>query len=62
MPGSGEQGTLHCRALQDLFFTRPLLVRAEDMADLPNTQKQTDRVRQNEEMVKKQIRDEKLNN
>ena len=23
VPGSGEEGTLHCRALQDLFFIRP---------------------------------------
>jgi len=44
----GEQGTLHCRALQD-FFIRSLLSRAEDVADFPNTQKQTQRVRQNEE-------------
>jgi len=29
VPGSDEQGTLHCRALQDLFI-RPLLSRAGD--------------------------------
>lgn len=30
MPGSGEQGTLHCRALQDRFFRRSLLSRSGD--------------------------------
>ena len=25
VPGSGDQGTLYCRALQDLFFMKPLL-------------------------------------
>ena len=47
VPGSGEQGTPHCRALQDLFFIRPRLSTAEDTADFPNTEKQTQRVRQN---------------
>ena len=28
-----------CRALQDLFFIRPLLSRARDIADFPNTEK-----------------------
>ena len=32
-PGSGEQGILHCGTLQDLFFIKPLLSRAEDTAD-----------------------------
>ena len=41
VPGSGEQKTLHCRALQDLFFIRPLLSRAADIPDFPNTEKQT---------------------
>ena len=40
---------MHCRALEDLFFVRPLLSRAGDVADFPNTQKQTQRVMQNEE-------------
>ena len=48
MPGSDEQGTLNCRALQDLFFIKSLLSIAEDVADFPNTQKQTQRDRQNE--------------
>ena len=38
-PGSGEQGTLHCRALQDLVLIRPLHSRAGDVADFPNTKK-----------------------
>ena len=42
------EGKLHCRALQDLFFIRPLLAKAGDVAYFPNTQKQTQRVRQNE--------------
>jgi len=49
VPGSGKQGKVRCRALQDLFFRRPLLSRAGDIADSPNTQKQTQGVRQNEE-------------
>ena len=47
-PGSGEHGTLHCRALRDPFFIMPLLSTAGDTADFPNTEKQTQRVRQNE--------------
>ena len=39
VPGSGEEGTLRCRALQDLFFIRPLLSRAGDIADFPNIEK-----------------------
>ena len=31
--GYGEQKTLHCRALQDLFFIKSLLSRAEDIAE-----------------------------
>lgn len=31
MPGSGEQGTLHYRAPQELFFIRPLLATADLM-------------------------------
>ena len=49
MPGSGKQGKLHHRALQDCFFIRPPLLRAGDVADFPNIQKQTKRDRQNEE-------------
>ena len=45
----GDQGASDCRALQDLFFIRPLLSRVGDGADFPNTEKQTQRVRQNEE-------------
>lgn len=37
VPGSGEQGTLQCRALQDFFYIRPLLSRAGDVADFANT-------------------------
>ena len=49
VPGSGEQGILQCRAQQDLFFISLLLSRTGDTADFPNTKKQTQRVRQNEE-------------
>ena len=49
MPGLGEQGTRHCRAHQDLLFIESLLSRAEGRADSLNTQKQTQRGRQNEE-------------
>lgn len=49
MPVSSEGKTLHCRALHDLFFTKPLLSRVEDITDFPDTEKQTPRGRQNEE-------------
>ena len=39
---SGEQGTLHCRVLQDLFFIRPLISRAGDTVVFPSTQKETE--------------------
>ena len=41
----------YCRALQDLFSMRPLLSRARDIDDSSNTQKKTQRIRQNEETV-----------
>lgn len=47
--GPGELGTLHCRALQDLSFIRPLLSREDNVADFPNTWKQIQRGRQNKE-------------
>ena len=37
VPGSGEQGTSHFRALRDLLFTRPLPSRVGDIANFPNT-------------------------
>ena len=46
VPGSGE---VHCRILWTVFFIRPLLSKARDIVHFPNTQKQTQRVRQNEE-------------
>ena len=46
-PSSGEQGTLHCRAQQDLFFIRTLLARAGYVAVFLNINNQ--RLRQNEE-------------
>ena len=46
-PGSGEQGILH-RMLQELFFIRPLLSRAEHVVDFPDTEKQTQKFKQNE--------------
>ena len=38
MSGSGEQGTLHCMALQELFFISIffILSRAKKVADFPN--------------------------
>ena len=38
-PGSGEQKTLHCRTLEDLFI-KPFLPKA-DVADFPDTHKHT---------------------
>ena len=49
VPGFGEQGKLHYRALQEFFFIRPLPSRAGDVADLPNVQQQTQGGRQNED-------------
>ena len=49
MSDPGEQETLHYLALQDIFYIRPMLSRARDTADFLNTEKQTRRVRQNEE-------------
>ena len=43
-----NRGTLHCRAVQDFFFIRPLLSRAGDVADFPNIEKHTQRVRHKE--------------
>ena len=36
MPGPGEQGTRHCRALKDLFFIRLFLLKGREVADFPN--------------------------
>lgn len=47
MLGFGEQETLQCKAVQDIFFTRPLPSTAEIIVDFLNTQKQTQRVKQN---------------
>ena len=47
--GPGEQGTLHCRALQYLFFIRLLCLSAREIADFPSTHKQILKYRQNEE-------------
>lgn len=49
MAGSGKQGTLCYRPPHDLFFRRPLFSRSVGIADFSNTQKQTQRVRGNEE-------------
>ena len=48
MSGSGEQETQHFRVLHYLFI-KPLLSREEETADFPNTEKLTQRGRQNEE-------------
>lgn len=47
--GSGKLRTLHYRILQNLFFLKPLLSRGRDIANFPNTKKEAQRVRQNEE-------------
>ena len=52
VPGSGEQGTLNYRALQELFFLKSLRSRAEDTADFLNTEEQAQTGRQNEETEK----------
>ena len=51
VPGLGEQGTRHCRVLQD-FFIKSLLSRIDDIADFLKTKIQTQRGRQNEEIEK----------
>ena len=51
-PGTGGQGTLHCRAFQDLFFIEPLPSRVGNVAGFLNTQKQAQIGRQNEKMEK----------
>lgn len=48
----GDQGTLCYRVPQDLSFTRSLLSIPGNIPDLPNTYKQTQGVRQNEETEK----------
>lgn len=40
VPGPGEQGTQHCRALQDIYFIRSLCSRNGNVGDFPKTQKQ----------------------
>ena len=42
MPSSGKLETLHYRALQDLFFIKPLLSRAGNLADFPNIETDTE--------------------
>lgn len=57
MPGCGEQRTLFYKPPGDLFFIRPLLSRARNVANFPNTQKQTQIIGQNEE-TKEHVPDE----
>lgn len=45
VPGPGEQGALHFRVLQELFFIKPSVSRTENGTDLPNTKKQAQRLR-----------------
>jgi len=52
VPGPGEQGTLHGRVLQDLFFIRSLSSRTRGVTDFPNTKKQAQSPRQNEKTEK----------
>ena len=56
-PGPGEQGTLHSKILQDLFFIKPLPLRTGDVADFSNTEKQAQRLRQNERTGRDTTRD-----
>lgn len=54
-PGSTrfwKKGTLYCRTLEDLFIIRPLLLRAEDVADFTNTkrQREVDKMRRQRNM------------
>lgn len=48
IPGFGEEGTLHSKALQDLLFIKPLPSRTGDKANFTNIQKQEQRLEQNE--------------
>lgn len=48
VPHSGEQGTLHCREL-GLFLCKVTTFKAESIPGILNTQKQTQKGRQNEE-------------
>ena len=50
--GSDEQGILHCKALHDLFFIRPLLSRTGDIDDFPNRnrQRELDKMRRQRNM------------
>ena len=48
MLGPGEEGQLPGRALQNIFFKKPLPSKTGDVADFPNTEKQAERLRQNE--------------
>ena len=48
VPGPGDQGSWHYRALPALFFIRPLFTRAEDVAGFPSTWEQIQILRQNE--------------
>ena len=48
-PGSSEQGAVHYSTPYSLFFIRPWLSKSGDVADFPNTQKQRQKIRQNEE-------------
>ena len=52
VPDPGEQGTPHSRAIQDLFFIRPLPSKTADVVDFPNTEKQAQRLRKNEKTEK----------
>lgn len=57
-PGSGEPQTLHCRALQDLFFIKPPLSRAGNVAEFLNTEpgRELDKMRRQRAMS--QIKEE----
>lgn len=49
MPTSGDQEGLVFGAPQELLYTRLLLSRPVEIPGLPNTSKQAQRIRQNEE-------------
>ena len=56
-PEPGEQGTRQNRALHDLCFIRPLPSITGDVADFSNTEKQAQRLRQNERTGRDTTRD-----
>ena len=57
VPGSGEQGILHCRTPTNLFFVRILLSSTGNVADFPNTQKHRELTQMWRERDKSQMKE-----